>query len=375
MAYQHYFVSNISDISEPEWQTVSGTHVFTSYAWLSALESSGCVSQETGWLPHHLIVKKNDIVVAILPGYLKSHSYGEYVFDWAFAEAYEQYGLEYYPKWLCGVPFTPVQGPRILSNRISPELLAYLQKALLNLSEQGLSGIHINFLSEFDRLKEAKLVPRRNIQFHFNNKKYKDFSDFLASLTARKRKMIIKERQKIKEQALSIKWFKGLEINTDLLDAFYLSYRLTYLKRSGHNGYLSKQFFATIIAHLPSAVRLCCAYNGTEVVATSLYFVSENMLFGRYWGAIDPDYDSLHFELCYYQGIELTISLQLTSFDAGAQGEHKLARGFEPVWRYSYHYLFNSDFHRALQDFTERESSALEIYFKDCESKLPFKHQ
>lgn len=375
MSLQHYFVDTISDIEAQLWDSLTNEHVFTSYAWLSALEISECVSKQTGWQPQHLVIKQNDLIVAILPGYLKDHSYGEYVFDWAFAEAYERYGLEYYPKWLCGVPFTPVQGPRILCKHITPELINYIEATLLEFGEKGLSGIHLNFLSEHASLANTSLTPRRNVQFHWQNKGYQNFSDFLAALNARKRKMISKERLKVQKQDLTIHWYSGPEINDALLDAFYLSYRLTYLKRSGHNGYLNRQFFALIIKNLSHAVRLCCALKGDDIVATSLYFVSGDTLYGRYWGAIESRYDSLHFELCYYQGIELAIKEGIATFDAGAQGEHKLARGFEPIWRHSYHTLFRPEFQIALQDYCVRETQILQQYILECEAKLPFKHE
>lgn len=375
MTYQHDFVDSISNISEQVWDSLTSDHVFTSYAWLSALEKSGCVNKQTGWQPQHLVIKQHNHIIAILPGYIKTHSYGEYVFDWAFAEAYERYGLEYYPKWLCGVPFTPVQGPRLLCKHITPELIVYIEAALLELSEKGFSGIHLNFLSEHSHFANTALIPRRNVQFHWQNKGYQNFSDFLSALNARKRKMVSKERLKVQQQNLTIRWFSGDEINDALLDAFYLSYRLTYLKRSGHNGYLNRKFFALMIKSLPHAVRLCCAFKSDDIVATSLYFVSGNTLYGRYWGAIESQYDSLHFELCYYQGIELAIKEGLNNFDAGAQGEHKLARGFEPVWRHSYHSLFRPEFKIALQDYCERETQALQQYFTECEAKLPFKHE
>ena len=373
MSFSHDFKNAISDIPEQTWQALSGKQVFTHYAFLRALEETGCVSQKTGWTPHHLVIRCQDDIVAILPGYIKAHSYGEYVFDWAFAEAYQQHGLPYYPKWLCGVPFTPVQGPRLLAKTLNQELCNYIEQVLLQLSHTELSGVHINFIANPATLANTRFVTRRNVQFHWYNRDYHDFGDFLSRFNARKRKMVVKERRKVAQQGIAIRWFQGDEVTAELLDAFFLSYRLTYLKRSGHHGYLSKGFFQQLCKTLPEHVRLCCAYHQGEVVATSLYFIDQDTLYGRYWGAIQDQFDFLHFELCYYQGIELAIAQQLQTFDAGAQGEHKLARGFEPVWRHSFHYLFQADFHRALQDFSRRETQALGEYFQQCQDKLPFK--
>ncbi|PCK30109.1 GNAT family N-acetyltransferase [Pseudoalteromonas piscicida] len=375
--YTHQFINSITAINEKQWHSIAPAHVFTSYAWLAALELSGCTTKETGWAPHHLVIAAQGDPVAIIPGYVKSHSYGEYVFDWAFAEAYERHGLDYYPKWLCGVPFTPTQGPRILTKAVSNGLLQYIEATITDLAQHGISGVHINFCTEAESeyLAQSQLVQRRNVQFHWHNKGYTQFDDFLATLTSRKRKMILKERQAVNRQAFEIKWINGSEISAAQLDAFFLCYRLTYLKRSRHQGYLSHAFFQQVVTTMPHALRLCCAYVDDEVIATSLYLVDGDTLYGRYWGAIDDSYDFLHFELCYYQGIEYAIANQLAVFDAGAQGEHKLVRGFEPVWRQSYHRLFHPDFQRALEDFTQREGDALEHYFAECNTKLPFKHQ
>ncbi|MEZ7208086.1 GNAT family N-acetyltransferase [Pseudoalteromonas sp. DY56-GL79] len=373
--YQHRFIHSLTEVTAAQWDCVSPSHVFTSYAWLLALELSGCTSKETGWIPHHLMIERQGELIAILPGYIKSHSYGEYVFDWAFAEAYERHGFDYYPKWLCGVPFTPTQGPRILTKRLSSCLLEYIDATLTSLTQLGISGVHINFCRESDFLTQSHLTMRRNVQFHWHNRGYAEFDDFLARLTSRKRKMVMKERQAVTAQGINISWTVGREISTAQLDAFFLSYQLTYLKRSRHHGYLSRDFFQQVITSMPDKLRLCCAYLNQEIIATSLYLVDGDTLYGRYWGAIEDSYDFLHFELCYYQGIEYAIANQLAAFDAGAQGEHKLVRGFEPVWRQSYHRLFQPDFQQALEDFTKREADALEHYFTECQAKLPFKHQ
>ncbi|MBD1582731.1 GNAT family N-acetyltransferase [Pseudoalteromonas sp. S16_S37] len=372
--YNHKFVTSIDEVSPLDWQSLCTNNLFCSYPWLSALEQSGCVSSKTGWQPHHLLIYQDTLLVAILPGYLKSHSYGEYVFDWTWAEAYQRHGLEYYPKWLCGVPFTPVTGQRILCKKPTPSLCDYIFKTLKRCCAQACwSGAHINFLTE--QLSPSNdFVRRDGVQFHWHNNHYKDFVDFLSALTSRRRKMIKKERQQALKYGLSIRWLSADEIDDTVLAQFYQCYQNTYIKRSGHQGYLNFTFFQLVLRTLPQSVRLCVAFDERQLVAASLYLSDKHTLYGRYWGALE-DYQALHFELCYYQGIEYAIKHQLYKFDAGAQGEHKLTRGFEPVTTYSLHHIANPMFSEAISDFIQRERRHIAQYKEQCALVLPFKQQ
>ncbi|CAH9065369.1 hypothetical protein PSECIP111854_03666 [Pseudoalteromonas sp. CIP111854] len=372
--FSHKFISSINAISLQTWQELAGDNLFCSYPWMHTLEESGCVNSETGWQPQHLLIYTEKVLVAILPGYLKSHSYGEYVFDWAWADAYQRYGLDYYPKWLCGVPFSPITGNRILCKALTEPLAEYIFQTLKHSCNiNNWSGAHINFFTEHLPANDD-FLSRQGVQFHWHNNSYLNFNDFLNTLTSRRRKMIKKERQQAQSNALTIKWLTADEIDTDTLVSFYQCYQATYLKRSGHQGYLNLAFFQQLLLALPKAVHLCCAFNAQQLVAASLYLCDKHTLYGRYWGALE-DYQSLHFELCYYQGIEHAIEFEIEKFDAGAQGEHKLMRGFKPVTTHSIHHISNSMFRDAIADFLQREHMHIKQYKAQCLSVLPFKQQ
>ncbi|MCF6437337.1 GNAT family N-acetyltransferase [Pseudoalteromonas sp. MMG021] len=372
--YNHKFIDSISCVPADQWQLLAGDNLFCSYAWLNALEQSQCVHPSTGWQPQHLLVYLDEALVAVIPGYIKSHSYGEYVFDWSWADAYQRYGLSYYPKWLCAVPFTPVAGKRILCQSLSTDLSQYIHQTLIESCRvYGWSGAHINFLTDQSEPHEL-FLQRQDVQFHWLNNDYVDFSHYLNSLTSRRRKSIRKERQQAKNHGLSIRWLSASQIDDEVLTSFYRCYQATYIKRSGHQGYLNLSFFKLLLQHLPQAVRLCAAFEQHKLVAASLYLIDANTLYGRYWGALE-EFQTLHFELCYYQGIEFAISHTLAKFDAGAQGEHKLIRGFSPVNTYSRHYLVHPTFRDAIEDFIQRENHHIQQYKQRCITFLPFKQE
>ncbi|TMP23108.1 N-acetyltransferase [Pseudoalteromonas rubra] len=374
--YQHRFITQLSTLSAAERTALSGQSPFSSVAWLDALEHSGCVGEQTGWLPYHLLVYQDTQLIALLPGYIKLHSYGEYVFDWAWAEAYERHQLPYYPKWICAIPFTPVVGSRILSSNPIPDALYDYATAALHreAKQHSWSGWHINFPTQLAGWQRQNLMERHGVQFHWKNHDYSDFNDFLGAMTSRKRKSINKERKAIQDQALTIRWYQGDEITEEIRQAFYLCYATTYLKRSGHQGYLNDTFFQRICETMAAQVAIVCAFQQDKVVAASLYLHDEHTLYGRYWGALQS-HNHLHFELCYYQGIEYAIRHKLRRFDAGAQGEHKLARGFEPVITHSYHHISQPDFALAIDDYLARERLHMTEYRNQCASLLPFKNQ
>lgn len=375
---QFEFIESIDTLSKACWDTlIQNQDPFCSYHFLAALEHSGSVGEQSGWLPFHLVAYQDDTMVGILPLYKKTHSYGEYVFDFAWAEAYHRHQLDYYPKLISAIPFTPVTGHRCLTvdehDPISMQL-----KMIEFINEQlpllGLSSIHILFpqrhLSE--KLENAGLAIRTSVQFHWNNKGYSDFSDFLSSFTARRRKNVKKERQKIAHQGISITRFHGDKLTEKEMDFFYLCYCQTYLKRSGHSGYLTQQFFQEILHTMKENILIVIATKGEKRIAGALYFFDNTHLYGRYWGALE-EADGLHFECCYYQGIEFCIENHLHVFNPGTQGEHKILRGFEPTYCYSNHYLVEPSFNDAVIRFIRQETPGIHAYKTSAEKVLPFK--
>ena len=374
--FSHRWFSHIDAIDASLWQSFFASNPFTTHAFLSALEQSQCVAKTTGWQAQHLVVYEDDKVIALAPGYLKSHSYGEYVFDWAWADAYAQHGLSYYPKWLCGSPFSPIEGQRIaIKHPQSALLYHYITNLLTRTCQQfGWSGWHINFCpkAQAESLIAQHGMHRLGVQFHWFNRDYTDFDDFLDHLSSRRRKVIKKERRKISQQEISIEWLQGAQLTPQLMERFCLFYQRTYLKRSGHTGYLNAHFFHLLQSSMAEKMVLMLAMKDQQIIAATLSFVDENTLYGRYWGAID-EFNCLHFELCYYQGIEYCIRHQLHCFHAGAQGEHKIVRGFEPVLTHSVHAIMAPEFKHAIADYLERERQQVGIYYEQCQALLPFK--
>ncbi|CAM4417307.1 GNAT family N-acetyltransferase [Pseudoalteromonas ostreae] len=374
--FSHRWLTSISAIDAAVWQHFFADNPFTDHAFLFALEQSQCVSAASGWQPQHLAIYQNDTLVALAPGYLKSHSYGEYVFDWAWAEAYQQHGLDYYPKWLSGSPFSPIEGQRLAIVHSHPEsVYQYITQTLTaQCEQQGWSGWHINFCSQqqVSQLTPHQGMHRIGVQFQWQNQNYATFDDFLAQLTARKRKVLKKERNKIIQQNISIKWLQGEQITKAVMSQFCEFYQRTYLKRSGHMGYLNHDFFILLHALMADKLVIMHAIHEHEVVAATLSFKNNDTLYGRYWGAI-AEIDCLHFELCYYQGIEYCIKHQLQCFHSGAQGEHKIARGFAPVFTHSVHAVMDAAFSPAIADYLQRERQHMRIYHQQCTELLPFK--
>ncbi|RXJ73273.1 GNAT family N-acetyltransferase [Veronia nyctiphanis] len=371
--------SSLDAFDPVEWDQLAGNdNPFCLYAFFKALEQSQAITSHTGWSPQYVSVYQNDKLIAVAPCFIKSHPMGEYVFDWSWADAYEAHGLDYYPKLVCAIPFTPVTGPRYF---IHPSADYHIVSALLLEQVEALarqyesSGFHILFpeKSEIQLPCHAELAVRQSVQFHWYNRGYSHFDDFLASLTSRKRKSIRKERKSALENDVTICVKEGENISEDDWRQFYCFYRNTYLKRSGHEGYLNETFFMHLGVTMPNNLVLICGMRNEKIVAASLFLRSSSTLFGRYWGCSE-EHNHLHFELCYYQGIEYCIENQLTVFEAGAQGEHKLIRGFEPIWTYSLHKLFHPQFHSAIEDFVDREKQHLDLYKKDAEKCLPYKH-
>ena len=371
--------ASINDIPAREWEQLAGcTNPFLRYEFFQALEASGCTSEATGWSPSHLVFKSDDKIVGLAPAFLKSHSMGEYVFDWAWADAYQRHGLAYYPKLLIAIPFTPSAGPRLLlapdlREQLAPEQIHDLLDTLTD--KLGAHSWHLLFPDSEDQklLQHDQELHRIGCQFHWHNHGYGNFEDFLAALTSRKRKSIRKERRQVAEQGISFARFHGRDIPEHVLSAFYVFYQATYLKR-GQRPYLNKRFFELLREQLPEHVHLVIAQREGEMIAGALFLAGKTTLYGRYWGCLD-EYNHLHFETCYYQGIELAMELGLSHIDAGAQGEHKLVRGFEPVITHSWHGILHPGFREAIENFTHEEAEHVLGYFKDAQSVLPFRQQ
>ncbi|WP_434362164.1 GNAT family N-acetyltransferase [Parasalinivibrio latis] len=378
MSLECRVVPSIEEFGEAAWNTLlPDDFPFLRFEFFEALEQSNVLGAKRGWLPQYIGVYRNDVLVGAAPCFLKGHSYGEYVFDWAWAEAYEDAGLEYYPKIVCAIPFTPATGPRFLvvENDDKEEIERYLLGGLLSLTEQlECSGAHILFHPKSNSASCAKagFLERCDVQFHWYNRGYEHFDDFLAALTSRKRKNIRKERNSVIAQGITVEVVEGQDITDQHLSRFFQFYRRTYLKRSGHSGYLNQAFFNQLGRLMNETLVLVFARAGEEYVAGSLYLRSSETLYGRYWGCLS-EFENLHFELCYYQGIEYCIRHGLSKFDAGAQGEHKLLRGFEPVLTYSAHFLRHNGFQDAIADYLRRESKLVSQYVEDAMAHLPFK--
>ncbi len=313
-----------------------------------------------------------------MPLYLKDHSMGEYVFDWAWANAYHDNGLDYYPKLVTSIPFTPSVGPRVRSSQAltREESRQLLDEVLLVAEETGASSWHFlfpdaNYLQLFT---DPRLLQRSGVQYQWHNRSYKTFDDFTAKMVSRKRKMIRRERAAIAEQGISVSIEVGSAISAAIWQLFYQLYERTYIKRNGTRGYLTEAFFQQIARTMPEQIAMAVAWRETVPIACALYFFDEQTLYGRYWGSVD-EYPYLHFELCYYSGIEFAISRGIQRYDAGAQGEHKIVRGFEPVETYSLHWIKNPQFREAIERFLHREKAVIDEHILQAQAMLPFRKE
>jgi predicted N-acyltransferase len=344
-------------------------------AFLKALEDSGSVSPETGWTPIHLQLEEQNSQ-CFMPLYLKDHSMGEYVFDHAWANAYHQNGLEYYPKLITAVPFTPSTGIRVRTNDPldRQHCIQFLDEVIRLADQVDASSWHLLFPSseQLTLFEDPRLLKRSGVQYHWLNKGYDDFDDFLGSMTSRKRKMIRKERSEIIKQDIRVELLVGQEITAEIWDLFYSLYERTYAKRNGTKGYLTRAFFAQIAATMPEQIAMSVGIKDEEPIACALYLFDSETLYGRYWGSLG-EFPYLHFELCYYRGIELAIEKGLRRYDAGAQGEHKLVRGFEPVNTHSLHWIKHPQFKDAIARYLKSEDIGIAQHIEQAMGMLPFK--
>lgn len=378
------FIDTLSDITPQAWnQLCVDDYPFVRYEFLQALEKSRSVGTGTGWQTQHLVVHENDELIAAMPLYIKTHSYGEYVFDWAWADAYKRYGFNYYPKLISAIPFTPCVGTRLLlknSGRVKnsereQELLPLITAAIKTHAQNiNASSWHCLFPTQelSSQLVNAKIAQRVGVQFHWLNRDYKNWDDFTAAMNSRKRKNINKERRAVIEQGISFVTKTAADISAEDWQLFYLLYCNTYLKRSGHTGYLTEAFFHLLREQFAENSLLIIAYKNDDAIAAALFFIDSKTIYGRYWGCVE-EHEFLHFETCYYQGIEYAINHGLQRFDGGAQGEHKIARGFEPIITYSNHWLARPDFQQAIDNFLVAEKTSIEHYAEDAKNYLPFK--
>jgi predicted N-acyltransferase len=363
-------VDSLAGVDAQEWNALAGTQPFVRHEFLSALIESGCASARSGWLPQFLLIRRAGALVAAMPLFVKSHSYGEYVFDWAWAEAHEKHGLDYYPKLLSAVPFTPVRGRRLLAAGEADQRA--LVEAALELAKQT-SSLHVLFPSDEEAavMRESGMLLRRTVQFHWRNEGYTDFEAFLARLSHARRKNIRQERRRVAEAGVTLLWLEGRAIERQHWQFFDRCYRGTYAAHHS-SPYLNLDFFARIGAALPDNLAMVLAQRDGRPIASALFLRDETTLYGRYWGAVEH-VPLLHFECCYYQAIDYAISHGLQVFEGGAQGEHKLFRGLLPVESLSAHWLARPEFSRAVEHFLEREGNGIAHYVNELTEHSPFK--
>ena len=359
-------VSSLADVNRNEWDSLNtSNHPFTSYDFLNSLEMSESVTAKTGWNPQHIIIKNNTgNIIGASPNYLKMHSYGEYIFDHAWANAFENAGGQYYPKLLSAIPFTPATGPRILIDPKNPdnnkifELIIKMFEVIVQ--NNNLSSAHINFITDNlnKKLNNEKWIKRKGLQFHWHNRDYNSFDDFLSKLKSSKRKAIRKERRTIMNNNLVIQKVTGNELNNEIWDSFYNFYLNTIDKKWG-GAYLTKNFFYLINKTMKNKILLIIAKQNDKIVAGALNFIGSNTLYGRNWGSI-VDIPFLHFELCYYQAIEYAIDNNIKKVEAGAQGHHKIQRGYVAESTYSRHLIQNESFAKAVRNFVQLEAKEID---------------
>jgi predicted N-acyltransferase len=363
-------VESLAGVDAQEWNALAGEQPFVRHEFLSALIETGCAAARSGWRPQFILLRRAGALAGAMPLFAKSHSYGEYVFDWAWADAHERHGVAYYPKLLCAVPFTPVRGRRLLA--AGERERRALAGIALDLAKQT-SSFHVLFAQddEAELLREQGMLLRRTVQFHWNNEGYADFEAFLARLSHARRKNIRQERRRVREAGVSLSWLEGEAIGRAQWEFFHRCYRHTYAAH-GSSPYLNLEFFVRLGAALPGNVAMVLAERAGRPIAAALFLVDGATIYGRYWGALEH-VPLLHFECCYYQAIEYAIGRGLRVFEGGAQGEHKIFRGLMPVEALSAHWLADARFARAIEDYLEREGQGIARYVDELCEHTPFK--
>lgn len=376
MNYRTRIVTSLSEIGQPAWDALVAmqpdANPFISFAFLDALHESGCASAESGWHPRYLTLWQADRLEAAMPLYLKTHSYGEYVFDWAWADAYQRNGLKYYPKLLSAIPFTPVTGTRLLAR--DEQAASALIDALRKMQEElDVSSSHILFPpdSQAALLGGAGFVLRSGVQFHWLNQGYRNFDEFLSALEHKKRKNIRAERRKVRDLGITFRRIPGALVEPADWRFFKRCYDRTYAEHYS-TPYLNLDFFLRIGANMPDRLMLVVAERAERPIASSLSIHTDRTLYGRYWGAVEH-HPCLHFETAYYQPLEFCIEAGIQCFEGGAQGQHKMARGFLPQKTWSAHWLAHPAFADAIERFLERENHGVEAYLDELNENTPFR--
>lgn len=371
-------IASIEAVDATDWNNrLARGSPFHRHEFLAAMEHAGCVGHDTAWDPCHLLVRDAENHLAgALPLYLKHDSRGEFVFDWSWADAYERAGLHYYPKLVSAIPFTPATGARLLiadgadAERVGETLIA----AALDSAERcGASSLHVLFPSGAERSQftRAGLLERKGCQFHWTNQGYDSFDEFLGRFSSAKRKKARRERRRIVEAGIEFEHLAGDQPSPEDWDAIYGFYAHTFMRR-GRRPYLNREFFDRVARTMPESLLIVLARHGGQPIATAICFRSDDTLFGRYWGSL-ADFHSLHFEACYYQGIDYCIREGLERFEPGTQGEHKISRGFSPTATWSYHWLGEPVFRSAIEDFLARESSHVDAYMAYLDQHVPYR--
>jgi uncharacterized protein len=374
LARQH---TSIDDLDRQAWNALSGTAVpFLRHEFLAALEHTDCIGPHSGWTPAYISLHDAGGLAAAAPAFIKTHSYGEFVFDFSWAEAYAHFGRNYYPKLAVCVPFTPATGARLLvrPDLDGPQVRRQLAKAIEAFTtEQRLSSAHALFFDEPGReaFEQAGWLLRRDCQFHWTNQNFGDFEEYLGTFTADKRKKARRERRRVQESGIHFETRFGHEVGQALLDTVYGFHRATFL-RHGNEPYLSRAFFGEIARTLGESLMFKIAMQGATPVAAAVFFWCPEALYGRYWGSA-ADHHSLHFETCYHQGIEFCIERGIQRFEPGTQGEHKVARGFAPTLTWSAHHIGDPRFRAAVRDYLQREGPAVDAYASQVGEHVPYR--
>ena len=367
---------SISSIACEDWNALAGNdYPFLQHAFLELAEHTGSVSPDAGWTPRHLTLNDGGKLRAAMPLYEKSHSWGEFVFDWAWAQAYEQAGLDYYPKLVSAIPFTPAPSTRILkADKSDDEAARILLHAAIQLAgDTACSSLHILFptTDEIPLLDEAGLLVRKDCQFHWRNRGYRNFDDFLATFTSAKRKKAKRDRRRVAENGIQFRRLRGAELDNDTWSTVYALIARTFMLR-GSLPYFNQAFFEGLSAHLPENILVIMAEKDGRPVAAAVFFESDTTLYGRYWGS-DGHFDALHFETCYYQGIDYCIESGKQLFEPGTQGEHKISRGFAPVETWSAHWLAHPEFADAIERYLDEEGRHIDRYIETVDAHTPYK--
>lgn len=365
------FHDQLADIDAAEWDALAGDpNPFTTHALLAGMEATGCIQPRWGWQPHHLTLHENGRLVAAAPLYLKTNSHGEFTFDWSWADAWERAGGRYYPKLLCGVPYSPVTGPRLLAGGDARLQHALVDAMRAEAERLNLSSVHVNFLTGTGSAAfDADWLARSDVQFQWRNRGWAAFDDFLAALNHKKRKNLMHDRATVAASGLRIEWRAGAELSVRDWREVHALYRHTF-DENGNRATLAPAFFAHL-GTLGDTVQLALARDRAGIAAMALFFVGGGVLYGRYWGT-RVAVPGLHFELCYYRGIDYAITHGLQRFEPGAQGEHKLARGFLPARTHSRHLILHPGFRAAVREALRDEAVAVDRYAAECLAHSPY---